>query len=178
MLHNSFFGTIVLIQFYSMATSTSSGLHKVFVYGTLKTGEPNHLWFTKSNGYHKFIGQGKTVEKFPLIIATKYNVPFILKSPGNGTNIVGEVYEVDDKVFADLDILEDHPTFYVREKFNVSLLDSARTEEVWIYVIKNFNPKLLEEPFYECYSSTGSHGKKYVERYLRDGSLDYREVLR
>lgn len=64
-------------------SSKSEELHKVFVYGTLKKGEPNHSWFSKSaDGYYKFIGNGKTTEVFPLIITTKYNVPFVLKSPG------------------------------------------------------------------------------------------------
>lgn len=58
-------------------------LHKVFVYGTLKRGEPNHNWFSKNTeGYYKFLYDAKTKEKFPLIIATKYNIPFILYSPG------------------------------------------------------------------------------------------------
>lgn len=61
----------------------SDKLHKVFVYGTLKRGEPNHGWFSKhENGYHKFLCNAKTVEKYPLIIGTKYNIPFLLYSPG------------------------------------------------------------------------------------------------
>lgn len=58
-------------------------LYKVFVYGTLKKGEPNHQWFSKSKeGYYKFLYDGRTKEKYPLIIATKYNIPFILHAPG------------------------------------------------------------------------------------------------
>lgn len=58
-------------------------LFNVFVYGTLKKGEPNHYWFTREEtGHHNFICNAKTVEKYPLIIATKYNIPFVLDSPG------------------------------------------------------------------------------------------------
>lgn len=155
-------------------------LHKVFVYGTLKRNEPNHSWFSKNTGgYYKFIGEAKTVEKFPLIIGTEYNIPFMLKSPGNGHNVLGELYEVDSKILSDLDTLEDHPNFYVREKFNVKLLNSEQstTENVWIYVIVNFQPRLLNETCYEMYSNLGSHGKKYVERYLRDKSFDYKQII-
>lgn len=61
----------------------ASKLHKVFVYGTLKKGEPNHHWFAKAKaGYYKYICDAKTVEKFPLIIGTDYNIPFVLYSPG------------------------------------------------------------------------------------------------
>lgn len=61
----------------------AANLHKVFVYGTLKKGEPNHNWFSKQkDGFHRFICDAQTTEKFPLIIATKYNVPFLLFGPG------------------------------------------------------------------------------------------------
>ena len=36
--------------------------HYVFVYGTLKTGEPNHHWMTEefaSTGRHKFVGKAQ-----------------------------------------------------------------------------------------------------------------------
>lgn len=58
-------------------------LFKVFVYGTLKRGEPNHHWFEKEKtGYYKFICNARTIEKYPLIIGTEYNIPFLLHSPG------------------------------------------------------------------------------------------------
>jgi len=64
---------------------TNMSLHKVFVYGTLKRGEPNHHWITDmKKGFARFIGVGKTVNKYPLIIATKYNIPFVLDCPGQG----------------------------------------------------------------------------------------------
>lgn len=62
-----------------------NSLYRVFVYGTLKRGEPNHkLIENTTNGYAKFLGSGKTVTKYPLVIATKYNVPFLLKKSGIG----------------------------------------------------------------------------------------------
>lgn len=69
---------------YSMTSSSSTQLYKVFVYGTLKKGEPNHYWFSKEkSGYYNYVCDAKTTEKYPLIIATKYNIPFVLYSPGN-----------------------------------------------------------------------------------------------
>lgn len=59
--------------------------HSVFVYGTLKKGEPNHHWITsKENGHAKFISNAQTIKKYPLIIASKYNIPFLLGNPGVG----------------------------------------------------------------------------------------------
>lgn len=58
-------------------------MHRVFVYGTLKKGQPNHHWFSKTTkGISKFICEGKTCTKYPLIIGTKYNIPFLLYAPG------------------------------------------------------------------------------------------------
>lgn len=65
---------------------------KVFVYGTLKRNEPNHDWLTKpENGIGTFVDTGVTKSKYPLIIATKYNIPFILQSPGIGYQVKGNV---------------------------------------------------------------------------------------
>ncbi|XP_030751538.1 putative gamma-glutamylcyclotransferase CG2811 isoform X2 [Sitophilus oryzae] len=153
----------------------SKVLYKVFVYGTLKKGEPNHHWFSKStDGYHKFLYNAQTKEKYPLIIGTRYNVPFILHSPGNGHNARGEVYEVDNKVLSDLDILEDHPNYYIREEYEVENIDtkSRKTEKVWIYMIKAFRKELLNQTFYENYSNFGEHGLKYVPSEVEVSSLD------
>lgn len=96
-------------------------LYHVFVYGTLKKGEPNHFYFTtKTNGFAKFVCDGKTVKKFPLIIASKYNVPFLMNVPETGYNITGEIYSVDDMMFGHLDELEDYPLLYDRHIFSVN----------------------------------------------------------
>lgn len=51
----------------------NSQFFKVFVYGTLKRGEPNYHWLTNlENGVAKFIGEGTTVKKFPLVIGMRY----------------------------------------------------------------------------------------------------------
>ena len=59
--------------------------HLVFVYGTLKRGQPNHGFMTKAeNGKATFIGEARTVDKWPLVVATKFNIPFMLDKPGLG----------------------------------------------------------------------------------------------
>lgn len=94
----------------------SNKLFKVFVYGTLKRGEPNHHWLTRNeNGLAKFEAEGTTLEKYPLVIGTRYNIPFLLDKCGSGHNVEGEIYEVDEAMFANLDILEDYPTYYDRQ---------------------------------------------------------------
>ena len=65
----------------------------------------------------KFITSAQTVIKYPLVIASKYNIPFLLDHPGFGHLIQGEVYEVDDLLLQILDDFEGHPEFYVSPIF-------------------------------------------------------------
>ena len=65
----------------------------------------------------KFITAAQTVIKYPLVIASKYNIPFLLDHPGFGHLIQGEVYEVDDLLLQILDDFEGHPEFYVSPIF-------------------------------------------------------------
>ncbi|XP_043513682.1 putative gamma-glutamylcyclotransferase CG2811 isoform X2 [Frieseomelitta varia] len=156
--------------------SDKSPLHRVFVYGTLKRGEPNHsLIQDTSNGYAKFLGLGKTTIPYPLIIATHYNIPFLLKKPGFGHHVFGEVYDVDTQMLKKLDELEEHPTFYERSEENVLIAPEAKAKastnfdtistltKVWIYFLPRFRASLLESPMYSSYSNEGSHGLKYCE---------------
>lgn len=104
-----------------MSTCVAKELRHVFVYGTLKKGEPNHFYLTtKTNGFAEYVCDGKTAEKFPLIVATQYNVPFLLNVPKTGHNIFGEIYSVDDSMFGHLDELEDYPLLYDRHIINVN----------------------------------------------------------
>lgn len=93
----------------------------VFVYGTLKKGEPNHHFFAcEQNRFAKFVCNGTTVTKYPLIIATKYNIPMLLNVPGTGHNISGEIYLVNELMFEHLDGLEDYPTIYDRHIHDIT----------------------------------------------------------
>lgn len=101
--------------------SAAKQLFQVFVYGTLKKGEPNHYWLTSAdNGFAKFECNGSTDTKFPLIVATKFNIPFLLNVPNIGHNINGEIYSVDEKMFGNLDELEDYPKLYDRNIFDIN----------------------------------------------------------
>ncbi|XP_076678997.1 putative gamma-glutamylcyclotransferase CG2811 isoform X1 [Andrena cerasifolii] len=165
-------------------------LHRVFVYGTLKRGEPNHsLIQDAANGYAKFLGLGKTTVAYPLIIATKYNIPFLLKKPGLGHHVLGEVYDVDTHMLKKLDELEEHPTFYERSEESVMMAPEAKIkatdnfEEVgilmkaWIYFIPKFRSSLLDGAMYRSYTNEGSHGLKYCEKYVREPSYNHRSEV-
>ena len=72
-------------------------MHRVFVYGTLKRNEPNHHWLTdKENGNGTFVGSATTVEKFPLVISSRYNIPYVIDAQGQGmVNSSGIIVYID-----------------------------------------------------------------------------------
>ncbi|KAL0122847.1 hypothetical protein PUN28_007493 [Cardiocondyla obscurior] len=163
-------------------------LHRVFVYGTLKRGEPNHgLIKDPANGYAKFLGLGRTTITYPLVIATKYNIPFLLKKPGTGNYVLGEIYDVNSDMLKKLDELEEHPKFYERTEENILLAPEAALkpgktfEEVgestkaWVYFLPRYKSSLLESTMYTSYSNSGNHGLRYCEKYVRDLSYNHRQ---
>ncbi|XP_075548101.1 gamma-glutamylaminecyclotransferase-like isoform X3 [Dermacentor variabilis] len=172
-----------------LAIMTSQTTHNVFVYGTLKTGEPNNSVINDSkNGKAILIGTAVTVKKWPLVIASSYNIPYLLHCEGKGHSITGELYSVDDKMLATLDDFESHPKYYVRSEEDIELLTRQLNDEktkkklkAWIYFLKDYREELLQRPYLASYSSKGDHGLEYVPRYLRQAkdpkNLHRQEVL-
>ena len=58
---------------------------KVFAYGTLKSGFFNHYLLAEQNDV-SLLGIGTTVDKYPLVIGTKYHLPYLLDFVGKGTS--------------------------------------------------------------------------------------------
>ena len=56
--------------------------HLMFTYGTLKTGEPNHFFMKERNA--KLIGKAISLHKWPLVVATRWRIPFVLYRQGQG----------------------------------------------------------------------------------------------
>nr|XP_018905354.1 PREDICTED: putative gamma-glutamylcyclotransferase CG2811 isoform X2 [Bemisia tabaci] len=140
---------------------------KVFVYGTLKRNLPNHeLLLDKVRGKATFIGEGHTVDKFPLVVASKYHIPCLLFCRNVGNQVKGELYEVDEDMLLNLDKLEEHPHFYERvvepvQIYNDKNSTESKTVDAWIYFIKKMNAQLLEEPYLTDYQNADPD-KKYT----------------
>jgi gamma-glutamylcyclotransferase (GGCT)/AIG2-like uncharacterized protein YtfP len=80
---------------------------RVFVYGTLLSGEPNHRLLDDRD----LVGPARTEARFTLFNFGAF--PAMVE--GGETAVTGEVYEVDAQTLARLDRLEGHPKFYCRQ---------------------------------------------------------------
>ena len=152
---------------------------QIFVYGTLKKGQPNYSrMLDPVNGKASFCGRASTIDKFPLVIAGKYNIPFLLNIPGEGQNVQGEVYSVGDQMLAFLDRFESIPHMYQRTLVKLKVeewVDGAgcaqtpgSTMEAFVYSTTTYQPEWVKLPSYENYDAYGDHGLEYVFREARD----------
>lgn len=143
----------------------------VFVYGTLKRGQPNHkVLLDSANGSAAFQGQGRTAEPYPLVIAGEHNVPWLLHLPGRGHRVSGEIYRVDGQMLCFLDDFEGCPDMYQRTEVQVEVLawegegcpgDSVRC---FVYSTATYRPEWVHLPYHESYDSEGPHGLRYNPR--------------
>ncbi|XP_070786897.1 gamma-glutamylaminecyclotransferase B-like [Enoplosus armatus] len=154
---------------------------RVFVYGTLKKGQPNYYrMFDSANGKAEFLASARTTQKYPLVIANKYNIPFLLNIPGQGHRVQGEIYKVDDQMLQFLDAFEGVPTMYQRTLVKLEVKEwVGQTEgeerpvpgsitEAFVYSTTAYEPDWPSLHNYESYDSHGDHGLEYTAREAQD----------
>ena len=81
-----------------------STLHKVFVYGTLKQGQPNHylLLEASGSGVARLLGEAELTERYPMIIHEDCGIPVLLDKSGDGkVNISSSFFVNCNSNFAD-----------------------------------------------------------------------------
>eukprot|EP00105_Crassostrea_gigas_P037336 XP_019921484.1 PREDICTED: gamma-glutamylaminecyclotransferase [Crassostrea gigas] len=161
-------------------------MNRIFVYGTLKNGQPNHFrLMDPCTGTTLFVGVGETVEKYPLVIERSWNMPCLLHVPGTGWHVKGEIYDVDDEKMKFLDYFEDHPEMYTRTLISAEHSKDTRCSdpesqsnahnskenqpnicsECWCYFY-NDRDSVRDLPHIDVYDSKGDHGLEY------DASID------
>ena len=98
--------------------------HRVFVYGTLLTGECNARW----------AGNARRQKAWTLgtIHDTGYGYPAYQKR--GRTRIVGEVLTVGEDGFRSMDRLEGYPSLYRREQIRVHLVGGGQVL-AWVYIM-------------------------------------------
>lgn len=148
----------------------------IFVYGTLKTAQPNHYrMLDATNGRVEFLGHARTVDKYPLVIAGEYNIPFLLNLPGKGQHVQGEIYKVDDQMLRFLDWFESCPQMYQRTEVLLEVEDcvvkdgerkaeEGNTTKAFVYSTTTYKPEWLNNETFSSYDSNGAHGLPYINR--------------
>ncbi|XP_008258369.1 gamma-glutamylaminecyclotransferase [Oryctolagus cuniculus] len=145
----------------------------VFVYGTLKRGQPNHkVMLDGAHGSAAFCGHGHTAEPYPLVIAGEHNVPRLLNLPGKGHRVAGEIYAVDEQMLRFLDDFEDCPRMYQRTVLRVQVLQWEGREpapapaslQCFVYSTATYAPEWVDLPYLDSYDSEGQHGLRYNPR--------------
>lgn len=101
------------------------GTHRVFVYGTLKKGFPNHKPYIQDNG-GKFICNSV----MPGLMFHQGGFPAVLIDKEVTSKVHGEVWEVDNKSLREMDVLEGVPYHYTREEVDLG----GNIGKVWVYV--------------------------------------------
>lgn len=84
----------------------SQKVTKLFVYGTLRLGEPAHALL----GGSRLIGRARTEPCFTLVDAGGYPGMIL----GGHTKVTGEIYEIDASAWPKLDAYEQAPEVYER----------------------------------------------------------------
>ena len=78
-------------------------MNRLFIYGTLKKGYPNHDQMLLGE---KFICACTTVERYPLVLTAPWYSPVMIPETGKGHRITGELYEVNNNKLSELDEFE------------------------------------------------------------------------
>ncbi len=97
----------------------------IFVYGTLKQGFPNY----PRNTGRRVPGDFRTLQPFPLYVVQLPNedrAPWLMHSPGQGSPVTGQVFEVDDHLLQAMDRFEEVglPQGYVRVAIDLEAVDA------------------------------------------------------
>ncbi len=108
-------------------------MHALFIYGTLKRGFANFDPYMNDAHY---IGPAQTKLRFPLVIGGKWFSPCLIDEPGEGHQVLGECFNVSNRVLDSLDLLEaTHlQNGYRRIKIEVYQKGSDSPQKVSAYV--------------------------------------------
>jgi gamma-glutamylaminecyclotransferase len=123
----------------------------IAVYGTLKKGYSN---YHRHLGNAKYIGGGKTKDKYPLLIE---GLPYMVNKKGTGHNVEVDVFKVSNTALKSIDRLEGHPDWYKRIQIPVSV--KGKTFMCWLY----FNDRQVgkNSTLHKTYKQTYQYNNSY-----------------
>jgi len=104
----------------------------LFVYGSLKQGFPN----AQVNTGRRRPGSFRTCERLPFYLVGAGHLPCLLLQPGQGLQVLGQLFEVNATDLAAMDRLErfDDPQGYRRVRIGVEQVDDGSVFDAFVYV--------------------------------------------
>jgi gamma-glutamylcyclotransferase (GGCT)/AIG2-like uncharacterized protein YtfP len=97
---------------------------KIFVYGTLKSGQPRNFYITRDDG--KLLGRVKTAPKYRLFRQWFADYPSMVED-SNGVSVEGELWDVNDRTVRILDDVEGVSSSLFK-RVPIELSDGSRVE--------------------------------------------------
>ena len=125
--------------------------NNVFIYGTLKRGYQNHDDHLK---LEKYLGEYRTIECYPLVVANEWFAPVLLLEKGVGYQVIGELYSVDDIKLAELDKFEHthHTKGYKRILIVIQNIENSEHVEAYAYMNERKNLKNIGSEYMSKYT--------------------------
>ena len=107
-------------------------MYPVFLFGTLKQGFPN----SSRNRGSRVPGEFLTKNRYPLYLVGERHSPWLVLSKGEGFQIRGQVFMVDEAALSDMDRLEriSEADGYRRVQIAVNSESSNEEMQVFAYV--------------------------------------------
>ena len=100
--------------------------HRVFVYGTLKTGYGNYRAYLRGA---KYAGQTTSPAKYRMLYA---GFPVLIETEDDPRPAFGELFHVDDATLRALDRLEGEGSMYHRKVIDV--LEHGQPVQAFVYI--------------------------------------------
>jgi gamma-glutamylaminecyclotransferase len=104
-------------------------MYAVFAFGTLKQGFPNSC----TNKGSRLSGEFVTKHRFPLYLVGERYSPWLMLSEGEGFQIRGQVFMVDEAALGDMDRLERTNEADGYRRVQIAVYSESSNEEMQVF---------------------------------------------
>jgi len=105
-------------------------MHPVFVFGTLKEGYPN----SSTNRGSRVSGEFLTKNRYPLYLVGERYSPWLVFSKGDGFQVRGQVFMVDEETLGGMDRLERIHQADGYRRVQIPVFSESTNEEMQVFV--------------------------------------------
>jgi gamma-glutamylaminecyclotransferase len=105
-------------------------MHAVFLFGTLKQGFPN----SGRNKGARIPGEFLTKNRYPLYLVGERHSPWLMLSKGEGFQVRGQVFMVDEAGLGEMDRLERIHQADGYRRVRIPVFSESKNEEMLVFV--------------------------------------------